>query len=269
MADILTDTTTITENSNLLLQSMRDFFTPKMLKYALMPFIITMVALYIIFFVIAGMGLEQLGTLSIQSSQTTMHNGIANSETTSALLQGSSIIQFLMTHAITSWIVSFLVYSIGGFLVLYVSIFVAVLVIGFLTEPVLRELQQRHYPDVAMMGDSNIVEGIFNMIKWALIMLLLFLVLIPLYFIPLVNIVALNFPLYYFFHKAMTYDIASSICTNEEHKKIKYFNGNAIRMKTLAIYLVSLIPFTIFFGAIFYVIYLGHTYFLEARKVRS
>jgi hypothetical protein len=187
----------------------------------------------------------------------------------SAMLQGSAIIQFLMAHAITSWIVSFFVYTIGGFLVLYASIFVAVLVIGFLTPPVLRELQQRHYQDVAMMGDSNIVEGVFNLLKWALIMLLLFLVLIPLYFIPLVNIVALNFPLYYFFHKAMTYDIASNICTKEEHKKIKYFNGNAIRMKTLAIYLISLIPFTIFFGAIFYVIYLGHTYFAEVRKIRS
>ncbi len=257
------------QNKSLLLQSMNDFLTPKMLKYALMPFVITMVILYVLFFVMAGMGLEQLGTLSIQSSQTTMQNGVTNTENISALLQGSAIIQFLMTHAITSWIVSFLVYSIGGFFVLYVSIFVAVLVIGFLTNPVLRELQQRHYQDVAMLGDSNLVEGIFNMIKWAFIMLLLFLVLIPLYFIPLVNIIALNFPLYYFFHKAITYDIASNICTKEEDKKIKYFNGNAIRMKTLAIYLISLIPFTIFFGAIFYVIYLGHTYFLEARKVRS
>ncbi|MDO8453407.1 MAG: EI24 domain-containing protein, partial [Sulfurimonas sp.] len=158
---------------------------------------------------------------------------------------------------------------IGGFLVLYLSIFVAVLVIGFLTPPVLRELQQRHYQDVAMIGHSNLAEGIFNMFKWAFIMLLLFFLLIPLYFVPLVNIIALNFPLYYFFHKAMTYDIASNICTKEEDKKIKYFSGNAIRMKTLAIYLVSLIPFTIFFGAIFYVIYLGHTYFVEVRKVRS
>ncbi|MFA6137107.1 MAG: EI24 domain-containing protein [Sulfurimonas sp.] len=268
MADNLTETSII-KNSNLLLLSIRDFFTPKMLKYALMPFVITMIALYIIFFVIAGMGLEQLGTLSIQSSQTTMQNGVTNTENISALLQGSSIVQFLMTHAVTSWIVSFFVYTVGGFLVLYVSIFVAVLVIGFLTEPVLRELQQRHYQDVAMIGYSNLLEGIFNITKWAFIMLLLFFLFIPLYFIPFVNIIALNFPLYYFFHKAMTYDIASNICTKEEDKRIKYFSGNALRAKTLAIYLISLIPFTIFFGAIFYVIYLGHIYFLEARKVRS
>lgn len=257
------------QNSNLLFQSINDFLTPKMLKFAILPFIITMIILYVFFFVLAGMGLEQLGTLNVESSQTTIQNGVANTENISAQLEGTAIVQFLMSYAITSWIVSFLVYAIGGFLVLYVSIFVAVLVIGFLTPPVLEELQKRHYQDVAMIGHSNLIEGIWNMTKWAFMMLLLFFLFIPLYFIPLVNIIALNFPLYYFFHKAMTYDIASNICTKEEAKKIKYFNANALRAKTLAIYLVSLIPFTIFFGAIFYVIYLGHVYFVEVRKLRG
>ncbi len=257
------------QNTNLLLQSVNDFLTPKMLKFALMPFLVTVVIMYILFFVIAGMGLEQLGTLSIESSQTTMQNGVTHTESSSALLEGSAIVQFLMSHAITSWIVSFLVYAVGGFFMLYVSIFIAVIVIGFLTPSVLKELQQRHYRDVAMSGDSNIIEAVFNLLKWAFIMLLLFFALIPFYLIPLVNIIALNFPLYYFFHKAMTYDIASNICTKEEAKKIKYFNANALRVKTLAIYLLSLIPFTIFFGAIFYVIYLGHVYFVEVRKLRG
>ncbi|MDO8454741.1 MAG: EI24 domain-containing protein, partial [Sulfurimonas sp.] len=83
------------QNKSLLLQSMNDFLTPKMLKYALMPFVITIVVLYVLFFVMAGMGLEQLGTLSIQSSQTTMQNGVTNTENMSAMLQGSAIIQFL------------------------------------------------------------------------------------------------------------------------------------------------------------------------------
>jgi hypothetical protein len=254
---------------NLLYKSIQDFLTPKMLKYSVMPFIITIVVMYILFFVLAGMGMEQLGTLDVQTTETTIHNGIPHTEDISAQIQGSAIAQFLMSYAITSWIVSFLVYAIGGFLVLYLSIFVALLVIGFLTPPVLRELQRRHYQDVEMIGYSNLVAGILNIIKWGFIMLLLFFLLLPLYFIPLVNIVALNFPLYYFFHKIMTYDIASNICTAEEDKKIKYFNANAIRMKTLVLYLISLIPFAIFFGAIFYVIYLGHTYFIEVRKIRS
>jgi hypothetical protein len=100
-------------------------------------------------------------------------------------------------------------------------------------------------------------------------MVLLFLLLIPFYFIPLVNIVAINIPLYYFFHKMLTFDVSSSICTKDEAEQISFFNKNNIRVKTLLLYLVSLVPFAIFFGAIFFVIYLGHTYFLETRKIRN
>lgn len=249
--------------------SIKDFFSAKMLKYSLMPFVITMVLLYVIFFSIAGAGIDQLGSMDYHSTQTTIENGIPHTETVNAQLQGNAIIEFLMRHALTSWMVSFLVYAIGGFFILYLSIFVALLVLGFLTPYVLREVQRRHYQDVAMIGHSNMVAGMFLMIKWAFVMVLLFLVFIPLYFIPLVNVIALNFPLYYFFHKAITYDISSNICTSDENKQIRFFNANSLRLKTLALYLISLIPFAIFFGAIFYVIYLGHTYFIEVRELRN
>jgi hypothetical protein len=259
----------IENETNLLAISIKDFFTSRMLKYSLLPFIITMLILYVVFFSIAGAGLDQLGSMDLQSTQTTIQNGVPHTETINAQLQGNAIVKFLMSYAITSWIISFLVYAIGGFAILYISIFAALLVLGFLTPFVLKEIQARHYQDIKMIGYSNIIAGIFLMIKWSLTMLLLFFVFIPLYFIPLVNIVALNFPLYYFFHKMMIYDISSNICTSDEAKKIKFFNANNLRYKTLGLYLVSLIPFAIFFGAIFYVIYLGHTYFLEVRKIRS
>jgi len=255
--------------TDLLAMSIKDFFSAKMLKYSLLPFVLTMIIFYIIFFSIAGAGVDQLGSMNFQSTQTTMIDGIPHTEAINAQLQGNAIITFLMKHAITSWMVSFLVYAIGGFLILYLSIFSALLILGFLTPFVLKEIQFRHYQDIEMIGYSNILTGIFLMIKWAFVMFLLFLVFIPLYFIPIVNLIALNFPLYYFFHKAMLYDISSNICTSDEEKKIKFFNANNLRLKTLGLYLVSLIPFAIFFGAIFYVIYLGHTYFIEVRKLRS
>jgi len=55
----------------------------------------------------------------------------------------------------------------------------------------------------------------------------------------------------------------------EEAKQIKYFNATTLRLKTLGLYLISLIPFVIFFAPVFYVIYLGHSYFLEVRKMRA
>ncbi len=254
---------------NLLLLSIKDLLSPKMIKYSIVPFIISMIILYILFFVLAGMGLEQLGTMDVSSTQTTIQHGIPHTESFQAQLEGSSIIQFLMSYAVTSWIATFLVYTIGGFLMLYVSIFVAVLVIGLLTPLIMRELQARHYKDVEIIGHSNIMEGIFLAIKWAFFMLMMFFLFFPLYFIPLLNIIAFNFPLYYFFHKMLTYDIGSTLCTRDEDKKIKYFNANNIRLKTAFLYLLSLIPFVIFFASVFFVIYIGHTYFMETKKLRS
>ncbi|WP_415396348.1 EI24 domain-containing protein [Sulfurimonas sp. CS5] len=253
---------------NLILLSVKDFFTKQMLKYSLAPFILTIIIMYILFFVVAGIGVESLGQMQVQSTETTIQNGIPHTESVSTMLEGTAIIQFLMSYAVTSWIATFLIYAIGSFMVLYASIFIAILVIGFLTPFVLKELQRRHYKDVEMIGYSNIISGLLLVIKWLFIMIILFILLIPFYFIPLINIIAFNLPLYYFFHKMITFDISSNICTKEENKKIHYFSANSIRLKTLALYLISLVPFAIFFGAIYYVIYLGHTYFLEVRKLR-
>ena len=255
--------------NNILILSIKDLFTKKMIQYSILPFIISALILYTLFFLIAGVGIDQLSTLDIQSTQTTLQNGIPNTDTFVAHLQGSAIIQFLMSHAITSWIASFFIYTIGGFFVLYASIFVAVIVIGFLTPLILKELQKRHYPDIELKGHSNIFEYFLLLMKWIFVMVFLFILFIPLYFIPVLNVIAFNFPLYYFFHKMMTYDIASEICTREEDIKIRFFYASTLRLKTLGLYLTSLIPFVVFFASVFYVIYLGNSYFLEVRKLRD
>ena len=171
----------------ILLQSIKDFLTPKMLKYALLPFILSLIVMYIIFFIIAGIGVEHLGTMHVQSSQTTIENGIPHTESLETQLESSGIVKFLMSYAITSWLATFFIYAIGGFLTIYISIFVAVIIIGFLTPLILRELQKRDYMDVEMIGHSNILYAIFSALKWTATMLFLFILFIPFYFIPLIK----------------------------------------------------------------------------------
>ena len=255
--------------TNILSLSIKDLFTKKMLIYSIMPFIISMIVLYILFFIVAGLGVDQLATMDVQTTQTTIQNGIPHTESFQATLAGTGIMKFLMSSVLTSWIATFLIYTIGGLMTLYASIFVALLVIGFLTHSILQEIWHRHYQDVEMIGYSNALEGVFLTLKWIFIMIILFFVFIPLYFIPIVNIIAFNFPLYYFFHKMITYDVSSTICTKEEAMKIKFFHANTLRLKTLGLYLLSLIPFVIFFASVFYVIYLGHSFFLETKKLRN
>jgi len=255
--------------NNVLLLSFKDLFTPKMLKYSVLPFVGTVLLMYVIFFWIAGVGLESLGSMDVQTTETSIQNGVPHTESFAAQLEGTAIIKFLMSHAVTSWIATFLVYTIGSFLVLYVSIFATIIIIGFMTPLVLREIQRRHYQDVEIIGHSNLAMALLNVVKWVAVMIFLFIVMVPLYFIPVVGLLAFNLPMYYFFHKMMTYDVSSTICTKEEDKKIKYFHSTTLRLKTLALYLISLIPFAIFFTAIYFVIYLGHSYFMEVRKMRA
>lgn len=256
------------ENSILRL-SFGDLFTSKMLKYSLMPFVLSLLVLYVLFFYFAGVGIESLGTLHVATTQTSTLNGIPNTQSFEATLQGSSLIQFLLSHAITSWIATFLIYTVGSLLTLYLSIFVSLIIIGLLTPFILAELQRRHYGDVALIGHSNFFYSVLFILKQFVIMLVMFLVFIPLYFIPLLNVIAFNFPLYYFFHKMLHYDVSTTICTQEEALKIAFFHATTLRLKSLALYLTSLIPFVVFFASVFYVIYLGHSYFLETRKLRE
>lgn len=261
--------TELKDEANILTISIKDFFTKQMLKYSLLPLILTSIVMYILFFTFAGFGLDQMNTLDVQSTQTTIQNGVEHTDSFSAKLEGMAIIQFLMSYTLTSWIASFLVYTIGSFFILYLSIFVAVTILGFLTPAILKEIQKQHYKDVELIGHSNFISAMFNLMKWAFVMIMLFFILIPTYFIPLVNVVTFNLPLYYFFHKMITYDISSNICTKDEDKQIRFFSKNRLRIKTFSLYLISLIPFSIFFGAVFYVIYLGHTYFIDVQKIRN
>ena len=259
----------MTQEVNLVKLSIKDFLTAKMLKFSVLPFLATLFLMYLFFFALAGAGIDALGTMEVQTTQTSMQNGIPHTETTQGTLEGSSIIKFLMSYTLTSWLASFLIYALGGLATLYVSIIMALIVIGFLTPYILKEIHKRHYSDVEVHSYSNPLTSLLRVIKYFSIMLILFFFLIPFYFIPILGIVAFNLPLYYFFHKMITFDVASNIVTREEKGLISYKLGNSLRLKTLSLYLISLIPFAIFFGAVLYVIYLGHTYFIEAKKIQE
>lgn len=252
---------------NIILLSIKDLFSAKMLKFSILPFILSIIVLYALFFWLIGVGLDGIIT-NIETTQTTMQNGVLDTQSQSFTFEGSSIINFLVNYTLKSWIASFLIYIIGAFAAIYASVFVAVIIIGFLTPYILKELHLRHYNEITLSDGSNIIFTLFSTLKYLTIMIGLFILLIPFYFIPFLNIVAINLPLYYFFHKMLLLDVSSTICTNEEAKKIEFFNKNSLRVKTLVLYLISLIPFGIFFTSVLFIIYLGHTYFLEVKKLR-
>ena len=260
------------QQPNLLSLSVRDFFTPPILKLAFLPFVITMVVMYALFLVAADIGLDQLeqSTLQVEQTQTVTENGVTHTDEMTATLEGgSAILSFLLKYSIFSWLLSFLVYTVGSLFVLLLSLVIALAVIGFLTPPILRIIRQRYYNDVEMVGHGHIGSIVWHFAKSFAVMLLLILLLLPFYFVPLLNIVAFNLPFYYFFHRLLSFDVGSTLCTSEEYRSIMFYKGNSVRFKTALLYLSSLIPFVALFATPFYVIYLGHTFFVEVREMRA
>jgi len=245
-------------------KSLKDYFSSQMLKILFIPLFISGIILYMGFFSLASSGFDSLQDtqIQIQQHETSIEDGIIVENNSTESYTGSGVIDFLLKYTMTSWIVSFLVYTIGIFAIGYLSIFISLIVVGFLTPKILGIIHHRHYNTLDIeAGYGTAFGGIIKLIKSAIIMLILFVVLIPFYFIPLVNIIAINLPIFYLFHKMLQYDVSSTILSKEQYKELYYNNKGTLRGKTILLYSLSLIPFVAFFISTFYIIYLGHTYF--------
>ena len=256
---------------NLLILSIKDYFTKPMLAMILYPLLGSAIVLYMSFFTIADMGLDTLQNthLQIEQQQTSIDNGVVNKISSKESYTGSSIIDYLFQYTITSWIVSFLVYTIGLFAIGYLSIFISLLIIGLLTPNILSMIHRKHYSHIKIDGYGTVTSGILKLIKSLFGMIILLIVMLPFYFIPIINIFAINLPFYYFFHKMLHYDVGSSMMQEDIFKQLYYLDKSSMRMKTGFLYTISLFPFVAFFIAVFYIIYLGHTYFTMDNKLEN
>ena len=246
-------------------RSVKDFLTSKMLKIALIPLIVTMVFMYILFFTAADFGISTLQEIA-QASQ----NGeeiVIDESAPFYFVWATYLIVFLFKYSFTSYIAGFLLYTIGTIIVLNISVIFSIVVIGFLTPTILEKIHQKHYSHLTLHGYGTLFSPLWVLLKSLLMMILLFILFIPLYFVPLINLIAFSLPLYYFFHKLLNYDVSSTILSQKEYKIIYEKEANTVRFRTLVLYFISMIPFITLFTAVFYIIYLGHGYFIKLDEM--
>ena len=250
--------------------SISDYFTKDMLKLLFYPLAASAFILYFAFFSFANIGLDSLENtqIKIQQHEVNIENGVVDESHTTEHYTGSGVIDFLLKYTVTSWIVGFLVYTVGLFAIGYLSIFISLIVVGFLTPKILSIINKRHY-NLDIKSNFSIVDSLIKLFKTLLVMFILILVLFPFYFIPLVNIVAINLPFYYLFHKMLHFDIGSTITTKEQFILIYHGDKSNMRLRTLFLYTISLIPFVAFFISVFYIIYLGHVYFKKIKIIQA
>ena len=149
------------------------------------------------------------------------------------------------------------------------SVFFSLIVLGFLTNKILNTIQQRHYQHIEVVGRASLMQSILVSIKSILIAALLFIILSPLYLVPFINIIIANIPTYYLFHKLLNNDVNTIILNEEEHQVIYEGHKTHFRFKTFIFYLSAFIPFVTPFLVVFFVIYLGHSYFMKLEQFQE
>lgn len=246
-------------------RSFKDFFTGSILKLAFIPLIATLLLLYISFFGVVSFGFE-----SLQAVANSAQNGedvIIDEAAPFYVAWLTYFLIFFFKYSFVSTFAISLIYLVGAIFLFHLGIIFTLLIIGFLTPFVVKILHKKHYSYLDLKPFGTITNAITNALKAIFIMLFLYILFVPLYFIPLINIVAFYLPLYYFFHKLLNFDVASTILSKKEYEEIYKKNPMPFRLRTLALYFISTIPFITLFVAVFYVVYLCHAYFLELEKI--
>jgi len=272
--------------------SLKDFFTPYFLGLALMPLILTLSILFVSLSYamqtlndkINSVHIEKTTTEYATPTQSKTESSVNitfddNQSSASSLLdinpmalfesiQSSQILASMLENEYLRWIIEKVVYLVASYFILIIAVIIAVIIVGFFTPLVVKKLKSRHYPPFEIKGHGSLLDVIWHAVKSFLIMILLYLVLIPFYFIPVLNIIAFNLPAYYFFHKMLVFDVGSTLNTKTEYMRIKTIVGNQILLRTFLMYLLTMIPFVGVFFPLLFVIYLSHIFMNETIELR-
>lgn len=272
--------------------SLKDFFTPYFLTLALLPLIITLSILFVSLTYAMQALNDKINSVHIEKT-TTEYATPTQRKTESSLnitfdenqssdsslldinpmalfesIQSSQILASMLENEYLRWIIEKLVYLVASYFILIIAVIIAVIIVGFFTPLVVKKLKSRHYPPFEIKGHGSLLDVIWHAVKSFLIMILLYLVLIPFYFIPVLNIIAFNLPAFYFFHKMLVFDVGSTLNTKQEYLRIKAIVGNQILLRTFLMYLLTMIPFIGIFFPLLFVIYLSHIFMNETIELR-
>lgn len=226
---------------NVLLLGLKDWLTPKFLMLSFIPFALSvaiMVGLFILF-----------------------------EPALFALLDKD--VSWLKSIPYAGALASTFLYILGILLATFLGVFVAIFVIGFFTPTFIKAVQKRHYPEVELKDSESMVAYLIFSVRVIVGFLVLFIVLIPFYFLPFINLFAMHIPFYFLFYKFVPSEVSALIGDKEEIKQIYTFARGRIFSNSLTLYLISLIPFAgIIFQSLFVIVF-AHLFLQETQKVRG
>jgi len=224
--------------------SLKDFFSAKFLKFALLPFIFSALILAFLFYIGFGYLLDYLYYLS--------NDGIFTS---------------LMGFKIISLSFGLLGILVGSVFSIYLSVFLALFILSFLTPFIVKTLKQKYnYPDSQGLSNFYVFkEGLWIFMKFCLLFCFATLILI----LPFVGFFVYYFVLYYLFHKILVLDVASCILNKEDFQDLKQKANLELILITFAFYFLACVPFLGLLLQVFFVIFLSHYLYQKYFKTIS
>jgi len=239
--------------NSILIKSLRDYFSKKILFLSFAPLFLPMI-IFGILFLFGGNSLIDVLSQGAQSGDFSFLDESAH-----------PILAYILGFAVVKWLIVTLFYLFGFAFVVVTSIIIAVIVVGFLTPKIVKIVRDRHYKEVELSSDMGMFESMGSLLGIFGKFILIFLVSLPFLLIPVLNFITFYIPFFYLFYKLMILDMLSSGITTKErgYEIVKRYKINLII--TLGIFFaISLIPFAGLFLQPLFVIYLAHFFFTKS-----
>lgn len=166
------------------------------------------------------------------------------------------ILSAILKFSAIKWLVVTLFYTIGGVMVVLLSLIIAIVVLGFLTPIVVKTLHKKYYKSISI-NSVNTIEVFETMGIVIVKFILLFIVCLPFVFIPFV----IHIPFFYIFYKFMSIDIGSNMMSKKRLEVAQKRQFTELFLTSLGFFILSLIPIVGIFLQLFFAIYFTHFYF--------
>ena len=145
---------------------------------------------------------------------------------------------------------------------------IALIVAGFLTPVVAKEINKRHY-NYVLKSEASTARVLKVMMVEIVKFLGILLVCLPLLFVPFVNFFIINVPFFYIYYKLLLIDVGSNTLDSDKFE-LALLEGGGVKFIafTLLFYLISLVPLVGLFFQLYFVIVLSHLFYQREALIK-
>ncbi len=223
-----------TSTEQIILWSLGDLISPDILKYLIIVMLISFIGIYAaLFFVVQSLwGIE----FSLFGDS---YSGSGLTAQLSAMLSHIPLIGGLL-----AWAAGFFIFILFIIIGSYFSVTIGLLIISFLTPYIINTILRRRYGHmVTVPGYGNFITSMAKLAQIILIHIVIFIIGIPLLFVPGINVLFSWVLPFSIFRSFLTYDVGTTLLAKSQYKQATAWQNGQLLLVSFLAYLLTLIPF--------------------------